>query len=365
MKRRLLIVLSLGWIFNYVHRMIVPPLIPIMKGEFGINNAQAGLLMTSLLLPYALIQMPAGYIGDRFGRKKVLVLSIFGYSASSALILFGRSYWHIIAFRILYGLFAGLYYAPATALISEVYGERKGSALGVFMVGPPVGSGVAPLISLPIALALGWRWAFVVTSIASAIVGLLLLLSVRCGPRKGEGAKAGIPKHLLPLGVANFAILAAFFGTLTFLPDFFVNMGRSVKEASLYFSLLSIAGVAGSLGGGALYDRLGRKSMEIAIGITALLIFILTMTALPQTVPVLGVFFYAIGPVVTAYTAELATDENRGSVMGFVNMAGFFGATAGPYFLGLLIDALGYEKAFLSLPIMYLIALGILVREKS
>ncbi|WP_048152630.1 MFS transporter [Palaeococcus ferrophilus] len=364
MRRRLLIVLSLGWIFNYVHRMIVPPLIPLIKVEFGINNAQAGLLMTSLLLPYALIQVPAGYLGDRFGRKRVLVMSILGYSLSSALMLFGRNYWHVIGFRALYGLFAGLYYAPATALISEVYGRKKGSALGLFMVGPPVGSGLAPLIALPVALSLGWRWAFVVTSIASALIGLALLFGVRCDTKRGEKAKATIPRHLLPLGVANFAILAAFFATLTFLPDFFVSMGRSVEEASLYFSALSIAGIAGSLGGGALYDRLGRKSTEMAIGLTALLILLLTVSTLPQVVPILGVFFYAIGPIVTAYTAELATDENRGSVMGFVNMAGFFGATVGPYSLGLLIDAFGYKMAFLALPALYLLALGIIMKEK-
>ncbi len=133
---------SLGWIFNYAHRMAIPPLIPPMiKTELGgINNAEAGgLLMTALLLPYAIVQVPAGYLGgDRLGRKSLLVLSIIGYSLSSALIIFARQYWELLGgIRALYGLFSGLYYAPATALISEVHRERKGSALGVFMVGPP------------------------------------------------------------------------------------------------------------------------------------------------------------------------------------------------------------------------------------
>lgn len=363
MKGKLLVLLSLGWIFNYAHRMLVPPLIPIIKGELGINNAQAGLLMTSLLLPYALIQVPAGYFGDRYGRRNTLIVSILGYSLSSALIIFGRNYWHLIGFRALYGLFAGLYYAPATALISELYGERKGSALGLFMVGPPMGSGIAPLITLA-SVSFGWRWAFVLTSTMSFLIGIALL-SVSEPPRTSTKTTLKIPRHLLPLSIANFALLAAFFGVLTFLPDFLVENGRSVEEASLYFSLLSIAGIAGSLGGGAIYDRLKRRSIELVVSSTALLTLFLALTALPAIVPPLGLFFYAIGPIVTAYTAELATDENRGSVMGFVNMAGFFGATVGPYFVGLLIDAFGYEKAFLSLPALYLLALGIIMKEKK
>lgn len=46
---------SLGWVFNYAHRMAIPPLIPMITAELGISNAEAGLLMTSLLLPYALV----------------------------------------------------------------------------------------------------------------------------------------------------------------------------------------------------------------------------------------------------------------------------------------------------------------------
>lgn len=51
MRKRLLLLLSLGWIFNYAHRMAIPPLIPIIKSELGVTNAEAGLLMTALLLP--------------------------------------------------------------------------------------------------------------------------------------------------------------------------------------------------------------------------------------------------------------------------------------------------------------------------
>ncbi len=364
MRKRLLLLLSLGWIFNYAHRMAIPPLIPMIKAELGINNAEAGLLMTALLLPYALVQVPAGYLGDRLGRKRLLVMSIIGYSLSSALILFARGYWQLLVVRALYGLFSGFYYAPATALISDVYRERKGSALGVFMVGPPVGTGIAPLIVVPIALSLQWRYAFVVLSVLSLAVGLALIFAVRGEVSKPAGASFSIPQHAFLLSIANFVVLAAFFGLLTFLVSFLVNSGLTMGEASALFSLLSVIGIAGSLLGGGLYDRIERKSISVVFGLNALLTFLLSLTASPWVVVPLGLTFYSVGAIVTAYTSEKASPENLGPVMGFVNMVGFFGATVGPYLLGLLIDHLGYEQAFLAVPAMYLLAWGLIRLEE-
>lgn len=365
MKRKLLLLLSLGWILNYAHRMAIPPLIPMIKAELGIDNAQAGLLMTSLLLPYALIQVPAGYFGDRIGRKRLLVISILGYSLSSALIIFARQYWQLLAVRALYGLFAGLYYAPATALISEVYREKKGSALGVFMIGPPVGSGIAPLIVVPIALRMEWRYSFLLLSALSALVGLALAFSVRGRIPSPGRIRLSIPRNVLGISAANFIILAAFFGVLTFLPDFFVSSGAGVERASAFFSLLSVVGIAGSLAGGVFYDRLRRGSIVAVFALNALLTFLLSTTASPWVLLPLGLTFYAVGPIVTAYTAEMAGKENLGPVMGFVNMVGFFGATVGPYLLGWLIDAFGHKNAFLTIPLMYLLALGIIKGEEK
>ena len=171
--------LSLGWIFNYVHRMAIPPLIPIIKNELGITNAQAG------------------YFGDKIGRKRLVVISILDYSLASPLMVFAKQYWHLISVRALYGVFAGLYYPPFTALISEVYKEKKGSALGVFMIGPLVGSAITPAIVVSIALALEWRYSFVIISLVSALIGIALIHEVKGKVREVEGVNFAIPKMCL------------------------------------------------------------------------------------------------------------------------------------------------------------------------
>jgi predicted MFS family arabinose efflux permease len=295
----------------------------------------------------------------------ILTLSIIGYSLSSALIIFARGYWDLLAIRAVYGIFSGLYYAPATALISEVYRERKGSALGVFMVGPPVGSGIAPLIVVPVAVNLEWRYAFLVLSALSTAIGIALAFAVRGEVSRPSRVRFSIPKNVFLLSAANFIVLAAFFGLLTFLVSFLVNAGVPLETASLLFSLLSVIGIAGSLVGGGLYDRIGRRSVAVVFGLNALLTLLLTVTASPWVIVPLGITFYSVGAIVTAYTSEKATGENLGSVMGFVNMVGFFGATVGPYLVGLMIDHFGYEKAFLSIPAMYMLAWAVIKLEES
>ncbi|CAI1492970.1 Permeases of the major facilitator superfamily [Thermococcus nautili] len=359
-----LILITLGWIFNYAHRMAVSPLLPMIKAEFHLSNAQAGLLMTALLLPYALIQVPAGYLGDRFGRKRLLALSIFGYSISSAMLFFASQYWEVLAFRALYGFFSGLYYAPATALIAETYGARKGSALGVFMLGPPVGSGIVPLLVVPVALNLGWRYAFPILAVMSLTVGVLLVISLRTLEERSGKARLSIEVGSVNLAIANFLALMAFFGVLTFLVAFLTSTGMGVEKASYLFSLLSLVGIAGSLTGGVLYDRLGRKALELAFLSNALLIVLLVLKPGFLSALVLGLTFYSVGPMVTAFTAETARKDNLGPVMGFVNMVGFFGATVGPYFTGWLIDRLGYREAFFAIAVLYALAWSVIKGTK-
>ncbi|AEC52753.1 transport protein, permease [Pyrococcus sp. NA2] len=360
-KLVILLLLSLGWIFNYAHRMAVPALAPIIAKDLGINNAEVGLLMTSLLLPYSLIQVPAGYIGDKIGRKRLLTLSIIGYSLSSATIILTRDYWDLVIVRALYGFFAGLYYAPATALISELFKERKGSALGFFMVGPAIGSGITPLIVVPVALVLSWRHAFLVLSIMSTVVGILLAFSVKGEPVKVDRVKFSIPKGVFLLSFANFLGLGAFFAILTFLVSYLVSRGASIEEASAMFSLLSVIGIFGSILAGFLYDHLGRVSVFLAYLLNAILTFSLIVIPSPFLLIPLGLVLYSVGGIITAYTSEKAEKENLGVVMGFVNMVGFFGATIGPYLVGKLIDMFSYNRALLSVPLAYLLAAVIIL----
>ena len=222
MGKKLLFLLSFGWIFNCAHRMAISPLIPLIKEELGITNAQAGLLMTSFLLFYTLVQVPTGYFGDKLGRKRLVVISILGYSFAGSLMIFTREYWHLISIGMLHGFFAGLYFVPSTALISETYKKRKGSTLGVFMIGPTMGSVITPTIVVLVGIALGWRYSFLVLSLMSALIGFALIFTIRKEIRREvkqvEKPKFSIPRNVIGLSFMSLITLFGFFGMLTFFP---------------------------------------------------------------------------------------------------------------------------------------------------
>jgi MFS family permease len=177
--------------------------------------------------------------------------------------------------------------------------------------------------------------------------------------RKGR-ARLSIGVGSVNLALANFLSFMAFFGVLTFLVAFLTSRGMGLEKASYLFSLLSLVGIVGSLAGGVLYDRLGRKALELAFISNALLIVLLALKPGFLSIISLGLAFYSVGPMVTAFTAETARKDNLGSVMGFVNMVGFFGATVGPYFTGWLIDRLGYREAFFAIAVLYALAWGVI-----
>lgn len=138
-----------------------------------------------------------------------------------------------------------------------------------------MGTGLAPLIVVPIALQLDWWCSFLVLSTMSLAVGLSMVFLIKGEVSKSQRVRLSLPGNVYLLSVANFIALSAFFGFLTFLVSFLVHSGTSLKRASSFFSLLSVVGIAGSLFGGRLYDTLGRRSIGIVFGANALL----TLTA--------------------------------------------------------------------------------------
>jgi MFS family permease len=75
------VLFSLGWVFMYADRNILSPVMSVIQEQWGLNKGQLGLMSTVFFLTYALMQIPTGYLADRIGRVKVVVV---GYIASAS-----------------------------------------------------------------------------------------------------------------------------------------------------------------------------------------------------------------------------------------------------------------------------------------
>lgn len=373
-----LLVLSLaGWVISWVHRMMVPPLLPIIMGELGINNAQAGLLMSGFLISYALAQVPSGYLGDKYGARKVVPLGMAAFSLSTLLIGFSRNFEQFLALRVLFGLFAGTYFPSiVSAILSAFPKNKRGKAIGIFMSGASIGRAIAPLVSVPIALSVGWRSAFPILSVPGFLIATALFFILKDEDRAQVSRSLtwkGVvsPKFISACGVA-FLGMASFMAFTTFLPLFLVDQkDLSIEMAAAFSSVIPVIGFLGNIVGGYLADRLDKGSLISASNlISAFLIWLTYLSPQKSLIFILLLFGFANSlvpaPIISLVTSIIPS-EKRASALALQNTMTFVGASLGTSLGGILLDKIGYRGLFFFLALNLLIGglLSFTLKEKA
>jgi MFS family permease len=172
------LLLSVGLAIDYQARVAINSVFPLLRRDLWMTDLQIGLTATAFLWTYGLLSPMAGYIGDRFPRRTVLIGSITCWNLVTLLSGFVTSPWQLIAIRI--GLaFAQVCYMPtALALITDYHGkETQGQAIGIFQAGSYVGIFLAGLPAAYVATHLGWRVMFRLSGgIGLLFAGLMLAL---------------------------------------------------------------------------------------------------------------------------------------------------------------------------------------------
>jgi len=154
-------IMVFGWVANYMVRSgLSPVLIPIRK-EFGLTYAEAGLVGSALFYAYVGILFPAGYIGDRVGRKIVLVICTFWWTAASVLTGFANSFLALFLSRFMTGIGQGSYFSNDRPIISAYTPrEKTGLGQGISFIGLGTGMFLGYILAGLISSLLGWRYVF-------------------------------------------------------------------------------------------------------------------------------------------------------------------------------------------------------------
>lgn len=156
----------------------IPPLLPSISDQLEISGSQAGIALTVMWAVYALLHFPAGRVSDQLSRRTILTGSLVMTVLGVAFLIVVNSFWSFVAAVSLVGVGAGLYFAPSRALLSDVFVERHGTALGVQAAAGTLGSAAAGGLALA-ALAVGpWQYAFPPILVLLVAVVILLQRSV-------------------------------------------------------------------------------------------------------------------------------------------------------------------------------------------
>src|SRR5512135_3339336 len=151
-------------------------LLPIIRKDLGLSFTQGGSLAAATTLVYALMQMPAGYLSDRFSPKKLFSIGILGSTLLALTFGLVVNYWQALVNQMLSGFFRSLLFTPGMALLTGWFPpNRRATAIGLYLIGGYSGSVIFNLAGPLLVARFDWRFSFI--SIASAgIIAILFLM---------------------------------------------------------------------------------------------------------------------------------------------------------------------------------------------
>ncbi|NEU58660.1 nitrate/nitrite transporter [Halorussus sp. MSC15.2] len=366
-RGRILTVVAVGWLLVLGTRVVLPALLPQVKTAFSIDNATAGLLVSVMWAAYAVTQFPAGMMVDRIGERTTLAASAVVTAAGAAALTFAPSFAVFVLGSVLFGLGSGLYAPPRVTVLSRIYPDRDGTALGITFAVGNLGAAALPLVAGALAVWVHWRlgFGFVVAPLALVAVGLWVYVP----PRPSEQARAaerftrrtavrllrGVTDRDVALAwVAMTLVLFAYQGITAFLPTYLIDVkGLTQGTASALYGLFYASGAASQWVAGNAADRYGERTVLASVagfGVFTLvaLPFVGGTAALAVLLALLGTRL-GIGPVGNGFVAALLPEEIQGAGYGLFRTFYLAVGASGSLFVGVLAERGLFDEAFLAL----------------
>jgi MFS family permease len=355
---------------------ILTPLLPEIRDDFGVSIAAVGLIVGSYGLARLAVDLPAGFLADSVGHRRLSVIAIVLLVVSSLVGLVSGSVEVLILSRIGSGIAVGILATVVLAALSATASStNRGKVMSLFHVANNVGIALYPLIGGVIGLVIGWRATFAVTAVLAVVAGVILLpLLLRINPaaapsggrtqaadsRVLEGRQRTVALGVTYLGVtANMIHRHGFRNTI--LPLYAATvLGLGGLSIATAIALMSITGLLVATPGGALGDRIGRRRvissglLAVAVGDLAFLLtgdlvsFLIVAAAIG-----LGDFFTSSQ---TALLSEIVPTGQRTRVLGGYRFSADLGALIGPILLAVVMDVANAQAAIVLAAVVLAVA---------
>jgi MFS family permease len=365
-ERRTLLAGFLGYGVDGFDFMIYTFVIPTLLTEFSMTKAEAGAIATAALLTSAVGGWAAGILADRYGRTRILQLTVLWFAAFTFLSGFTHSYRELLLTRAMQGFGFGGEWSVGSVLVAEtIQARHRGKAAGLVQSSWAVGWALAALafwaIYAVVRPELGWRILFWI-GVAPALLILYVRRHVEESPvylaaRRWEAASrptgAGssgaalaifTPPLLRTTALASLlstGMLGAYYSVTTWLPTYLkTERHLSVTGTSGYLLVLIAGSFAGYLTSAWLSDRVGRRGCFMLFAICGMLLIVAYMGMAANDVAILiigfplGFFLSGIFSGMGAFLTELYPNAVRGAGQGFCYNFGRAVGAVCPAFIG-------------------------------
>jgi len=174
-KAMITIVVMMATIMQVLDTTIANVALPHMQGSLSATQDQITWVLTSYIVASAIMTLPTGWLAGRYGRKKILMVSIAGFTLASALSGQASSIGEMVAFRLMQGMFGAALVPISQAVLLDINPKEKhGSAMAIWGVGIMIGPILGPTLGGYLSEFYNWRWVFYI----NLPVGILSLLGV-------------------------------------------------------------------------------------------------------------------------------------------------------------------------------------------
>jgi ACDE family multidrug resistance protein len=339
----------------------ITPVLPHIAAAFDRSPQAVALIIAVFTLPGAIFTPVMGVLGDRFGRKKVLVPSLVVFALAGTACGFAHSFEALVALRFLQGFGASALGAINVTLLGDLYsGTERATAMGYNGSVLSVGTGLYPAIGGGLAL-FGWYFPFFLPSIALVVALAVVFLLNNPEPKVNESlgryaavtVRAMLHPQVLTLFATSVVTFVLIYGSfLAYFPFVLeISYGASPVVIGLILSATSIPTAIASFYLGDLAARFGSRALVK----TGFALYVLAMAGIPLTsslwqlaIPVL-IFGAANGlnvPSILTILNGYAPTEFRAAFMSMNGTVLRLGQTLGPVLVGVAVEWVGMNGSF-------------------
>jgi predicted MFS family arabinose efflux permease len=393
------------YVLNFLDRQLLSILAKPIQDSLHVTDGQLGLIGgLYFALFYCFISLPVSWLADRTNRVRVVSLACSLWSAATMACGLAQNYPQLVAARMTVGIGEAGGVPPSYAIITDYFPPgRRGTALALYNLGPPLGQALGVAFGASIAAAYSWRDAFIALGAVGVFTAVTIFLTVREPKRGGldpiaaaAPANAGITASgfmqtarlffsrpalwltALACGVTQIVTYGAGnFTTLLLIRE----KGMTLKQVALYYALVVLVGMGGGIFvSGRVIDRFTRRSRQayavvpavtLAIAVLPFLGFVWAPSWPLALVFLLGPTFFNyfyLSSAVALVQAEVAPHQRVLSGALLLLVMNLIGMGIGPTVVGALSDALrpshplhSLQLGFYALVPFYALAIGLFV----
>jgi len=390
--------LVIAMINSYIDRGNMSMAAPLITDFFNLDAEKKGWIFSSFLLGYALMQVPAGMLVDKFGIKKTYTIAFIVWGITAACFGIATAFWHLIALRILLGVWESISGPAGNAYVGRYFDQdERGFATGLLLSGTKFGPAIGAVLAGAILANFSWQMLFILCGLVPLVWVLPWLyfynkqekLEAKQRPVESTQANETIEdstqeNQTVPLSkllkntkiqgiiLAYFCYGYAWFLYMSWLPSYlFDELGFSIKATGWWsgftYGVLAIVVIAAGYFSDVFIKRghsvsKVRKSFVVAGFLAGSLILPVPFIEDPQYVMYMIMIAISGMGLATANTwaisQTIAPTGTIGTVAGIQNFAAAFGGFFAPLITGYIIALTGsYMAAFVIAGILMLVAI--------